>query len=237
MSNPYTGTNTTALGNSWFPYLDNNTYIRPGLANPLLNGGNAGSAISIGDMGTSTINIGMTGSTTTMNGTTNHMGPVTAGSLQAANITTMSDWLRIYGSSNAGTAVYNGMTIGDGGGLNVGSWVPKPPAGQFSVNNSAVGVNPPSLVTYFNYQGNTGSNYIRGTNTQIDTPVTINNTLFINKICGITNPSHCINLNDANGGVAAISLVNAKGEKMAFQDDNNFVRYNSGGARDGWSVT
>lgn len=32
------------------------------------------------------------------------------------------DWFRLFGTPNAGTAVYNGMSINDGGGLNVGEW-------------------------------------------------------------------------------------------------------------------
>ena len=153
MNQPYTGSNTTQLGNSWFPFADNNTYIRPGVAGTTLNGGLAGNTINIGDMGTTSVNIGMNGSTTTMNGPTIHTGPVTASTIYAPN----TDWMRIYGTSNNGVAVFNGLSVNQGGGVNIGAWGNVPQGtlnvagnagvgGTLTVNKICSSTNPPRCI-------------------------------------------------------------------------------------------
>ena len=107
------GTTPVLVGgpNTWFPYPgDGNTYIRSSQPNKNL---------SLGDYQTGVVNIGGNGNTTNLNSATTN---VPGNLITPAIARNDGDWLRISGTPANGTAMYNSVSIGDGGGLNVGQW-------------------------------------------------------------------------------------------------------------------
>ena len=82
-----------------------------------------------------------------------------------------NDWMRIFGSDKNGTAMYNGVSIKDNGGLNVGEWA-RVPEGTTKTKDLLVGNtayfkggasvhNPDNWQTHFPWAGD-NKNYIRG---------------------------------------------------------------------------
>jgi Collagen triple helix repeat (20 copies) len=79
-----------------------------------------------------------------------------------------TDWLRIKGTPTNGTAMYNGVSINEGG-LTIGKWG-KSPNGQVTINNVD------NSETLLNADG---TNWIRGKATQFDTNVGISKGLWV----------------------------------------------------------
>jgi hypothetical protein len=94
------------------------------------------------------------------------------------------DWFRIFGTNDNGTALYNGLSVNETGGLSVGKWQ-KIPQGQFNALGSAgIGGDMPQDWTGLNVKRRDGrwthfdwkddsQNYIRG-NTIIDGSTNLN---------------------------------------------------------------
>lgn len=123
------GTTPVLVGgpNTWFPYPgDGNTYIRSSQPNKNL---------SLGDYQTGVVNIGGNGNTTNLNSaTTNIPGNLVTPAIARND----GDWLRISGTPANGTAMYNSVSINDGGGLNVGEWA-KVEAGRIKTQKLQLG--------------------------------------------------------------------------------------------------
>ena len=140
-----------------------------------------------------------------INGSLNVTGTTNVGS-SGIQPTNKQDWTRINQNGNLGTALYNGASVAsDSGfnkGLSVGTFNNKTTNGQLQTTgktwvNYADGTDLTSTDwatlnihnknistinngdTHFGYGTNTNDNYIRGTNTIIDTPLTINNSIIL----------------------------------------------------------
>ena len=78
------------------------------------------------------------------------------------------DWLRITGTTANGTALYQGLSINEGGGLAVGAWEKTNP-GEVRIKMST------GNYTHLGYPD--GKNYFRGNNAVFDSPITVNNSI------------------------------------------------------------